>query len=193
MSLVHNFQSIFAQLKDRSKDECDKNEFLKRIPDNGRYETTGYTVTCDDGYILQLFRVRLVEAEKNKLPENLKKNINRPVLIHHGISCDSTCMVPGEKNGFSFHLINEGFDCWFGNSRGTKFSMGHINPNLSDKDYYNFSFQEMGWYDMPGNYKTILSEYPDDKNKKIIYFGHSQGSSAMFVALSDAKTKDFMR
>ena len=163
------------------------------IPDNGRYETTSYPVTCDDGYILTIFRVRLVETERNKLSDDLKKNIDRPVLMHHGISSDSMYMLPGEQSGFAFHLINKGFDCWFGNSRGTRFSMGNANPNLSDADYYNFSFQEMGLYDMPGNYKAILKEYYPYKVKKIIYFGHSQGSTAMFVALSDPRTKDFMR
>jgi predicted acyl esterase len=40
----------------------------------------------------------------------------------------------------AFVLVEHGYDVWLGNSRGNKYSKGHIDPKLSDKDYWAFSF-----------------------------------------------------
>jgi hypothetical protein len=57
----------------------------------------------------------------------------------------------------------------------------------------------MGYYDLPSFYKTIL-EHSDyavngqiNPDQKITYFGHSEGTSQMFVGLSDPLNKEFMR
>jgi lysosomal acid lipase/cholesteryl ester hydrolase len=47
-------------------------------------------------------------------------------------------------------LIRAGYDVWLGNQRGTKYSSQHttLNPK-KDKQYWEFSFTEMGQYDAP--------------------------------------------
>jgi pimeloyl-ACP methyl ester carboxylesterase len=47
----------------------------------------------------------------------------------------------------------------------------------------------MAWYDHPANIKYILEK---TGQKDLIYIGHSQGTTSMFAALSDEKTKDYI-
>jgi len=85
-------------------------------------------------------------------------------------------------------LVNKGYDLWVGNNRGNKYSKGHINKEIKDYDYWNFSFDQMGLFDLPAFYKTILEEYSE--KQKIIYIAHSQGTSQMFAACSSTDTQD---
>ncbi len=48
-------------------------------------------------------------------------------------------------------------------------------------EFWSFSFQEMGMYDLPAVLNKI--EEKNASKKKIIYVGHSQGTSVMFSAL----------
>ena len=173
--------------------ECDVNEFTKYIPNNNKYVVEKHIVTTDDGYILQLYRVNLSEEEQQKLPGNYKANLNKPVLIQHGIFSDSTSMNQNHDNNFAYYLIDKGFDCWFGNNRGSKFSISNVNAQISNEEFYNYSFTEMGIYDQPAFYRKILAQYPQENDKKIIYFGHSNGNTQIFIALTDPSTKDYIR
>jgi hypothetical protein len=51
----------------------------------------------------------------------------------------------------------------------------------------------MGLHEIPTFYKEILSHYAGKPDQQIIYLGHSQGISQMFVALADPSTKAFIR
>ena len=46
-------------------------------------------------------------------------------------------------------LIDAGFDVWLGNNRGCIYSKGHTQFNKKDFGYYNYSFYEMGVFDLP--------------------------------------------
>lgn len=85
-------------------------------------------------------------------------------------------------------LANEGYDVWLGNSRGNKYSQKTTKP-MKDKEFYDFSFQQMALYDVPANIKYVLQV---TGQASLSYVGHSQGTSQMFAALSDPKTKDYV-
>lgn len=51
----------------------------------------------------------------------------------------------------------------------------------------------MGLFDLQSFYKQILKIYKNNDEKQIFYFGHSEGTSQMFVALTDERTKKFTR
>ena len=52
---------------------------------SSKYIVEEHNVTTEDGYILTIFRVNLIESEKAKLTSNLKENIGKVVFIQHGL------------------------------------------------------------------------------------------------------------
>jgi pimeloyl-ACP methyl ester carboxylesterase len=87
-----------------------------------------------------------------------------------------------ENNSIAFILANEGYDVWLGNNRGNKYSRSHIkyNPD-SDVKFWDYSFHEMGLYDIPAMINIIKTTTGESK---ITYIGHSQGTSQMFAGIS---------
>ena len=45
-------------------------------------------------------------------------------------------------------LFWEGYDIWLDGNRGTEYQKGHTNANISDADYWDFSFHQMALEDM---------------------------------------------
>ena len=56
--------------------------------------------------------------------------------------------------------VNQGYDVWLGNSRGNRYSTGHLtlDPIKDAEEYWDFDFVEMGLYDVPANVDYILRE-----------------------------------
>jgi len=80
-------------------------------------------------------------------------------------------------------LANIGYDVWLGNNRGNKYSRSHISLNPDkDKNFWDFSFHEMGKYDLPAMIDFI--QLTTRSNRKITYVGHSQGTSQLFAAMT---------
>lgn len=72
-----------------------------------------------------------------------------------------------------------------GNARGTDPSQAHtsFDPNgKGQKDYWSYTWHEIGLYDISASIDHILSV---TKQKKINYLGHSQGTTALMVLLSN--------
>ena len=67
-------------------------------------------------------------------------------------------------------MADNGFDVWVGNIRGNKYSLGHINPELRKKDYWDFTWSDISEKDLPAAFKYISKH---TGYKKIDYIGHS--------------------
>ena len=80
-------------------------------------------------------------------------------------------------------MAKNGFDVWVANSRGWSFSRMHRDwdPQI-DKEYWDFSFQDMAKYDTKAIIEWILK---NNSHKKLGYIGHSQGWAVMFWALAE--------
>ena len=63
----------------------------------------------------------------------------------------------------------------------------HLKP--SHREFWDFSFQEMGEYDVKANLGFVSSFTAQDK---VTYIGHSQGTSQMFAALSDPQVSQYV-
>jgi len=87
--------------------------------------------------------------------------------------------VNDEDNQLATSLARLGYDVWIGNSRGTTVSHRHVNFTEHDPEFWNFSFHEMGQYDVPANLNFITSFTKVDK---VTYVGHSQGTMQFWVA-----------
>lgn len=73
-------------------------------------------------------------------------------------------------------------DVWISNSRGNKYCKEHKTWKINSYEFWQFSFHEMGLYDLPA-----VLEYIDTKKtskERVIYFGHSQGTAMLFAALT---------
>lgn len=78
-------------------------------------------------------------------------------------------------------LADAGYDVWLANARGTEPSRAHIewDPNGSKrKEYWSFSWHEIGAYDLPAIIDHILTI---SKQKQLSYVGHSQGTTSFLV------------
>jgi alpha-beta hydrolase superfamily lysophospholipase len=60
----------------------------------------------------------------------------------------------------AFILANAGYDVWMGNNRGCAYSLMHktLDPKKKEDEpqYWDFSFEEMGIYDLPAEIDFIL-------------------------------------
>lgn len=68
------------------------------------------------------------------------------------------------------------------NARGNTFSRNHTTLNPNDIQFWQFSWHEIGFYDLPAAIDFILAK---TIQKNIICVGHSQGGSVLAVLLSD--------
>jgi hypothetical protein len=58
-------------------------------------------------------------------------------------------IINGEDS-MAFFLADKGFDVWINNSRGNRYSKNHVYLEADkDPEYWDFSFEDMGKYDLP--------------------------------------------
>lgn len=135
-------------------------------------------VETEDGYNLKLYRIPGGKGEKN-----FRFKQKQAILIMHGIFDSSDGWVcNSEDNCVPFVLANLGYDIWLGNNRGNKHSKHHKTHKNDTFEFWNFSFHEMGLYDIPAflNHITEINTY----RSKVIYLAHSQGTTQLFAALT---------
>ncbi len=108
-----------------------------------------HTVLTDDGYILTLFRIpgQLGDYESARGP---------PVLMVHGIVDSADGWVVHDDQSPAFILSRAGYDVWLGNSRGNKYSKRHIKLDTESEEFWDFSWEELGTYDLPAFTDYIL-------------------------------------
>eukprot|EP00391_Amoebophrya_sp_Ameob2_P010827 CAMPEP_0178984524 /NCGR_PEP_ID=MMETSP0795-20121207/1654_1 /TAXON_ID=88552 /ORGANISM="Amoebophrya sp., Strain Ameob2" /LENGTH=693 /DNA_ID=CAMNT_0020675399 /DNA_START=96 /DNA_END=2177 /DNA_ORIENTATION=- len=106
-----------------------------------------------------------------------------PVLLQHGLldSC-ATWVVNEPDESLAFLLADRGYDVWLGNTRGSTYSLEHVNLTTADAAFWDFSFDEIALQDTPAVVDYILETVK--KYARIGYVGHSQGTLQMFLALS---------
>ena len=84
------------------------------------------------------------------------------------------------NNSLCFDFADRGYDVWLTNNRGNKYGKSHRYMDEEDDKFWDFSFQEMGEYDVKANVEFICKLTGQEK---INYFGHSQGTAQMFACM----------
>ncbi|EDS37576.1 lysosomal acid lipase [Culex quinquefasciatus] len=141
---------------------------LQRSITKHGYEAELHKVVTEDGFILSMSRV-----------PGLGKP---PMLIMHGLlGCSADYTVQGPQKSLAFLAADSGYDVWLGNNRGTTFSKNHSTLDPKSKQFWDFSFHELGVYDLPAMVNYILQA---TNSEKLHYVGHSQGTTQFFVLTS---------
>lgn len=80
-------------------------------------------------------------------------------------------------------MADAGYDVWIPDARGNYYSRAHtkLNPNFH-QSYWDFSFHEIGVYDIPATIDFILHK---TKQEKLFHIGHSQGNTVFYVMATE--------
>lgn len=150
-----------------------KDDVLELIRKAG-YSGEAHRVETDDGYLLKVHRV---------LPKVGKSgSAKKPVFLMHGISATAAdFLVTGPNVALAYLLADNNYDVWLGNARGSKHSMRHTNYSSEERDFWNFSWHEIGFYDLAAMIDYMLTK---TESSQANYVGHSQGSTSLLVLLS---------
>lgn len=108
-------------------------------------------------------------------------NRKTPLLIQRGIfdSADDL-IIYGDHNSIALVLANEGFNVWISNERGNKYSRVHKSKIPMKKGFWDYSFHEMGQFNIKANIKFILEK---TGKSKITYTGLPEGITQLLSAL----------
>ncbi|XP_062988991.1 lipase member M-like isoform X1 [Elgaria multicarinata webbii] len=149
---------------------------INEIIQHWGYPYEEYEILTADGYYLQA----------NRIPYGMhspEKSGARPVvLLVPGLVFEGRCWIANlPNNSLGFVLADAGYDVWMINNRGTSWSRRHQTLSIDQEEFWDFSFHEMGMYDIPAAINFILQKTQQDG---LYYVGHSQGSAIGFIAFS---------
>jgi lysosomal acid lipase/cholesteryl ester hydrolase len=146
---------------------------LDLIRDVG-YKAEAHQVETEDGYLLKIHRI---------LPNSKKSSAKKkPVFLMHGVlTTAADFVVTGPEIALGYLLADHGYDVWLGNARGSLHSMIHRNYSVETKEFWAFSWHEIGFYDLPVMIDYVLNV---TKARQTFYVGYSQGTTALLVLLS---------
>lgn len=141
-------------------------KFLKSVG----LRSEAHEVETKQGYILRVHRI-------------LAKNQGgyAPILIQPGMPVGSSAFYASRNKSLAFYLATSGCDVWIANPRGNRYSAKHKKMKLNDPRFWDFSFHEMGIYDLPAMIDYILKV---TRHKKLIFVSHSEGGSSIAALLS---------
>ncbi|CAG9795476.1 unnamed protein product [Diatraea saccharalis] len=131
------------------------------------YPVERHATVTEDGYELTLFRI--------------PGNGSVMFLMHGLLGSADDYVLAGSYSGVAYLLSQEGYDVWLGNARGNKYSRRHREVSPSDPSFWDFSWHEIGYHDLPAMIDYVLQVTGQDSVK---YIGHSQGTTSFFVMAS---------
>ncbi|KAL3275597.1 hypothetical protein HHI36_020352 [Cryptolaemus montrouzieri] len=163
---------IFSQEIRLSDNHPDTYLSIEELIHKYGYPLESHEVTTEDGYLLNIFRI-----PHGKGGSGVNK---KPVLMVHGLLGESENFIClAMYNGsLAFLLADNGYDVWLANTRGTDHGKKHLTLSTRDKEFWNFSWHEIGKYDVPATIDYVLEK---TKKPKLYYVGYSQGGTVFLV------------
>jgi lysosomal acid lipase/cholesteryl ester hydrolase len=160
---------------------------IKEIVEARDFVFEEHSVVTDDGYKLKMHRLYSNNDDDGTIQDD------KPVVfMQHGLRQSSESFVLNDDDSLAFGFATLGYDVWLGNNRGNPYSREHVkyDPHRREWEdagkFYDYSFYEMGKFDLPKMIDYVLIETSRDK---LSYIGHSQGNTQMFSALAEGHGK----
>lgn len=165
--LILTFISLTKALRFQIKQpDPDESASTFDLIKNKGYPAEQHNVTTQDGYILTMHRI-------NKQPTK------KVVLLQHGLmDSSSTWVINFPEQSLGFILADNDYDVWLGNMRGNTYSNRHIKYNITQEEFWDFSFDEMSKYDLTAMIDYILET---TNQTQLYYVSHSQGTLIKFI------------
>ncbi|XP_044018722.1 lipase 3-like isoform X1 [Aphidius gifuensis] len=171
--------SILQSVRTIDENIFDKQAGLMNFPDTDLptldmitregYPAEAHVVTTDDGYLLTLHRIPGLPGSS-------------PIFIQHGfLGSSADWVISGRNRALPYLLADQGYDVWLGNARGNIYSKAHKKISTDDSKFWDFSFHEMGFYDLP----AAITHVKNISGQKIIYIGHSMGTTMSYIMASE--------
>ncbi|ETI45404.1 hypothetical protein L914_04569 [Phytophthora nicotianae] len=144
------------------------------------YAIETHQVTTSDRYVLTMYRLPKTYAESQS---GAAAAANKPAVhLQHGLLDSSFTFVSNFRNqSLAYVLADAGFDVWLGNNRGTTWSRSHLDYTTDDDEFWDFTWEDMGLYDLPAFVNHILDT---TGRSTVSYVGHSEGTTQAFVGFS---------
>ncbi|XP_069683472.1 lipase 3-like [Periplaneta americana] len=139
------------------------------------YSVESYKVITADNYILAMHRI-------SGSPKAGKCERKPVVFLQHGmLGSSADWVILGPEKSLGYLLADQCYDVWLGNSRGNRYSRKHRTLSTEDFNFWDFSWHEMGLYDLPAEIDYILKK---THKKQLFYVGHSMGTTMFYVLMS---------
>ncbi|KAK2624124.1 hypothetical protein QTJ16_006758 [Diplocarpon rosae] len=148
------------------------------------YRAEEHIVQTGDGYLLGLHRLAYRKGEEGQKINHGKESVRKPVVyMHHGLMMNSEVWVclTEEERCLPFMLVEKGYDIWFGNNRGNKYSKKSVHHSPTDIPFWDFSMDEFAFHDIPDSIAYILET---TSAPSLSYIGFSQGTAQAFATLA---------
>lgn len=133
------------------------------------YRCEEYEIVTKGGWILKAHRI----SDPRRGPKR-----GYPVVLQHGILCNSLFYFTAEERSLGFWLVDQGFDVWATNIR-SNFGAGHTQYNRWDPRFWAW-----GVHELADDLVDVVDYVLDVTGfRQLAYVGHSQGTGSMFLAL----------
>ncbi|RVE50819.1 hypothetical protein evm_004568 [Chilo suppressalis] len=134
------------------------------------YPFEEHSVTTEDGYIIKLHRI---PCGRNNETNNLT------IFLMHGfVDSSDSWVLQGIDKALAYILADRGFDVWMGNARGNKHALRHTSLNTNQSEFWDFTWEEIGTYDLPAMIDYTLNV---TEKENLYYIGYSQGTTSFYV------------
>ncbi|CAG4991873.1 unnamed protein product [Colias eurytheme] len=129
------------------------------------YKVEEHKVTTEDGYVLTIHHI---------------PGKGRPILMIHALADSTESWFTRGEISLGVTLADLGHDLWMGDCRGNAYSRNHVklDPDKDAEAFWDFSFHEHGYYDLPAFIDTVLEKTGE---KKLNAIGISQGTAMFFI------------
>ncbi|KAM3955807.1 lipase 3-like [Aphomia sociella] len=103
--------------------------------------------------------------------------------MHGLLQSSDSWLDAGPSAGLAYLIADACYDLWVANSRGNYYSRNHLefDPDKNSQ-FWNFSVDEIGFYDVPATIDYVLKHTAEEK---VNYIGFSQGAGTFLIMCSE--------